>query len=768
MNEFPGNYNRNHYGSFIGHNTGAASMGMGPFFFALGGVFFLKNRWAKGLMVAYSLVAVWFFIVTQSRAVWILVLLLTPVFLFSQRAVGVRFIRWRHILIGLLVFCAFVFTQVLPWRLNFLKLESRDYQSRLHGLKPAVVIEGTRARILVVTQVLIVERPFFGHGINSFSVLYPHAQARYFAANPDTMLRPTLFQTMHAHNDYLQLVIETGYAGLVLGLVVAFLFYRRGRRRFDQLEDPEERVRRFCAFFAVVGILLHSFVDFPFHIAPLATFFLVYAAMAHGSGGEDVPRSESAARIPHPARPLWRTIAASLVVLAYLAALCVPMVSPFVYTWNRVKADRLLTTGVRIYLRATREADPAQELPDLRLAREYIRQSLRLRPLDSYARLYLAMTDHQTANLFTRRALNAKSQGIEEIGQALELQAASYAQSSIEEARRFTAMADGGLERIPIPQNDSHAGPRLNDRVAEILSRAWRLVYFLDPNHPDALRNSFENLKIAVYYSPADVESAFDLLDFMQRHRLGNPEDIPRMLRNLARFVPEELQNHLLLQQAKWEYQDQGARAVLLFTQIQKVAPDPWLFPAMSLKLAWLHVHSAPNPDALAAQIGHIERHWPNEPMLPVLRMFLTAMRGDHTAALRTMRGFVEANAAPDPSTEILLSEFERLAGDRTKADALFNRALARMAQPGNGHAYRALVRRTLNDPGWVADAESSLLDPGASDHLSLNLFALLRHYGDQGDGVKFQEALETARLRMPGNTGIDAIERKYAPRADE
>jgi O-antigen ligase len=69
-----------------------------------------------------------------------------------------------------------------------------------------------------------------------------------------------------AHNDYLQLLAETGVPGLLIGLWAAAAALRAVRR------DP-------WILAAVAGVLLHALVDFDFQIPALSVLFVVLAAM---------------------------------------------------------------------------------------------------------------------------------------------------------------------------------------------------------------------------------------------------------------------------------------------------------------------------------------------------------------------------------------------------------------------------------------------------------------------------------------------------------
>jgi O-antigen ligase len=80
---------------------------------------------------------------------------------------------------------------------------------------------------------------------------------------------PGLAWYREAHSDYVQLLVETGVPGLLVGLWGALAALRASRR------DP-------WLFAALAGLLMHVFVDFDLQIPAIAALFVVLAAMRPG------------------------------------------------------------------------------------------------------------------------------------------------------------------------------------------------------------------------------------------------------------------------------------------------------------------------------------------------------------------------------------------------------------------------------------------------------------------------------------------------------
>jgi len=115
------------------------------------------------------------------------------------------------------------------------------------------------------------ERPFFGWGLGTFPVVYPQFRSFY-----------TRFFVNQAHNDYLQLLAETGLAGLAIALWFLGVTFRRAWRKLENWTETANGTLTVAALLGCIGILVHSFLDFNLQIPANAALFYVLCAIAAG------------------------------------------------------------------------------------------------------------------------------------------------------------------------------------------------------------------------------------------------------------------------------------------------------------------------------------------------------------------------------------------------------------------------------------------------------------------------------------------------------
>jgi O-antigen ligase len=145
----------------------------------------------------------------------------------------------------------------------------------------------SRAELVSTTSRAAVDFMPFGSGLGSFRSVY----ALY--EKPDQV---TQTYVVHAHNDYLEVALELGIAGIVL-MLLFLVWWGVAVWRAWRTAEAGPFVR--AASIASAAVLIHSLVDFPLRTAAIAACFGMFAALLADSRAQ--PREQAAEEL-RPAR----------------------------------------------------------------------------------------------------------------------------------------------------------------------------------------------------------------------------------------------------------------------------------------------------------------------------------------------------------------------------------------------------------------------------------------------------------------------------------
>ena len=109
-------------------------------------------------------------------------------------------------------------------------------------------------------------------------------------------------RVVHAHNDFLQLIIETGWVGstALIIAIVAFLWMSVGRiKKLNYQRDPLRFFLAVGAFSGVISIAFHSLFDFNFQIPANCLYFVILIAILSACTRENSASSTPCHRIPN-------------------------------------------------------------------------------------------------------------------------------------------------------------------------------------------------------------------------------------------------------------------------------------------------------------------------------------------------------------------------------------------------------------------------------------------------------------------------------------
>jgi O-antigen ligase len=253
------------YGSYVNHDHYAGLMEMLvpiPLVVSMGNLL----RGGKRVLVAFCtvLMATTIFL-SGSRGgmiAFVLELVLFAALTLVQR-------KNARVALGLVVVCIMV--------LAFLVFLGKGHVlGRLGDLAPGIRWEITKDCLRMFSH-----RPVWGWGLGTFPTVYPRYRSFY-----------TNLFVNEAHNDYAQLLVETGLIGFALMLWFLIRLYQQGLPTSRRWEFKWDGAVSLAALLGCSGILLHSFVDFNLQIPANAALFYVLCALATSELSSQASRSK--------------------------------------------------------------------------------------------------------------------------------------------------------------------------------------------------------------------------------------------------------------------------------------------------------------------------------------------------------------------------------------------------------------------------------------------------------------------------------------------
>jgi len=249
------------YGPYVNHNHYAGLMEMLipiPLVISLSHLAHEKERLAAGIAAAIMTGTVF---LSGSRGGMLAVLsefLLLAVLVTRQKR-GVR------TAVGVGVF-AVVLLSLLTW------LGGKELTTRMFSIGRETRTEisgGMRLSIDRDAVSMFRRKPVLGWGLGAFPVAYPQFRSFY-----------TNFFVNEAHNDYLQLLTETGLLGF--GVMIWFLLalYRAATRKISNWTSSVSGSLTLACLLGITGILIHSCLDFNLQIPANAALFYVLCSLA--------------------------------------------------------------------------------------------------------------------------------------------------------------------------------------------------------------------------------------------------------------------------------------------------------------------------------------------------------------------------------------------------------------------------------------------------------------------------------------------------------
>jgi O-antigen ligase len=249
------------YGPYVNHNHYAGLMEMltpVPLVIALSRRCSVQKRWLAGVAASIMATSILFSGSRGGMIAFATEMLLLAVLLLRRNARSKTMGAMVAFVLLTLALAAWMGDSELIQRLGSIHTQAR---SELSG--------GTRLSVDRDALRMFAQKPLLGWGLGLFPDIYPQFRSFY-----------TNFWVDHAHNDYLELLVETGTAGFLIAVWFLLTTFRSAARKLRQREWGTIGLARLAALVGVSGILVHSLVDFNLQIPANAAIFYVLCTLA--------------------------------------------------------------------------------------------------------------------------------------------------------------------------------------------------------------------------------------------------------------------------------------------------------------------------------------------------------------------------------------------------------------------------------------------------------------------------------------------------------
>ena len=137
------------------------------------------------------------------------------------------------------------------------------------GLSNQTDVSSGRGHFWSIALRIFADYPVLGAGLDAFGTAFP-----FYDTNNG------MYRVEQAHNDYLQILADAGIAGFVCVVGFIILLFKKGLKTISETSDGFHRNAAVGALAGCLGIIVHSFFDFPLRTPSNSLYFLTLATLA--------------------------------------------------------------------------------------------------------------------------------------------------------------------------------------------------------------------------------------------------------------------------------------------------------------------------------------------------------------------------------------------------------------------------------------------------------------------------------------------------------
>jgi O-antigen ligase/Tfp pilus assembly protein PilF len=242
--------------------------------------FFLLEQIRKNKISYFLLLSIIYttLMICQSRGIWIsisvaLILAFYIIFKFNLLKLFQNNKKWLFLLLLTFLIITIIYSTDNPLNKSAMTVPQRAL-STFNEQDPSI---NTRLLIWNNTFDMIKEKPILGFGIGTFKMNYLNYQAEHLKDNP--YYAKYYSNARETHNEYLQIGVELGVAGLGIFLLFFFIFFIMIIKYFNQEKNDRKKLIVFGLSLGIICFLIHSLFTFPLHVPALGSAFFIIVSL---------------------------------------------------------------------------------------------------------------------------------------------------------------------------------------------------------------------------------------------------------------------------------------------------------------------------------------------------------------------------------------------------------------------------------------------------------------------------------------------------------